>query len=334
LSSNIINLQTSSSSALLPDEFPHGGGLEAAARAWKCDVDEILDLSTGLHPDGAPVWLSGWLKAHASLVAHYPDAQGEPARTALAHEFGVEPDNVLITAGAQAVIEVLFQAMGWQSLAIEVPCYNEPIRCAKRAGCRVLPFEHQGLLPNADAIWWTSPSNPFGKKEDFPENCSGLLDESYMPFTERRRMGILNGVFRLGSLTKNLCIPGLRLGYVIANAGSIEKINAWLPPWPTSTLALHLLPKLLPEADRRDEMIVVARQRLTKLLEKNGWQVKPSEASFLLARPERQIPDFAERRILVRRFPEWPQLTGWIRFGMPGSDVAWQRLEEALFQSH
>ncbi len=151
-----------------------------------------------------------------------------------------------------------------------------------------------------------------------------------MPFTERRKLGVPDGIIRLGSLTKSFCIPGLRLGYVIADATSIEKINTWLPPWPTSTLALHLLPELLQVADGRDERIALARQRLTGLLEKYCWKVCPSQASFLLARPETDMPDFSVYRILVRRFPEWPQLTGWARFGMPGNEAAWQRLEEAL----
>lgn len=330
MSSNVLKINLSNEAFKLPEIFPHGGGVEAAAKKWNCEPDEVLDLSTGLHPQGAPVWLPEWMKAHTSLVAHYPDRDGEPARTALADEFGVELENVLITAGAQALIEVVFQAMAWQSLAIEVPCYNEPIRCAMRAGCLVLPFEHGCDIPESDALWWTSPANPSGNTEPFPEGFAGLLDESYMPFSQRRELGRMESVIRLGSLTKNLCIPGLRLGYVIADAKTIRQLNKWLPPWPASTLALHLLPALLKEADQRDKQTVLARQRLSELLQKNDWQVRPSQASFLLARPEKGIPDFVRFRILVRIFPEWSQLTGWIRFGMPGNENEWQRLEEAL----
>lgn len=329
----IINLHTAATPIRLPAGFPHGGGIEAAAERWSCGTSEVLDLSTGLHPQGAPEWLAEWLKNHASLVAHYPDTHGEPARSSLALELNVAPEQVLITAGAQAVIEVVFQAMRWKSLAIEVPCYSEPIRCARRAECQVMPFEDGDRLPDAEALWCTSPGNPTGRRGYFPEGWRGLLDESYMPFTQRRELGLLDNVIRLGSLTKSLCIPGLRLAYVIADANIISHLNSWLPPWPTSTLALHLLPKLLNEADQRDVQIIIARQRLTALLEQYDWQVRPSEASFLLARPEKSMPDFAKHRILVRHFPEWPQLTGWVRFGIPGDETEWQRLEEVLCQS-
>lgn len=305
--------------------------MEAAARAWHCKPSEILDLSTGLHPAGAPSWLGAWMREHASLVSHYPDRNGEPARSALAQEFSVPPECILITAGAQAVIEVVFQAMGWQSMAIQVPCYNEPIRCAKRAGCDVHAYE-SGTPPAADMCWLTSPSNPSGQSTWplSPGSDTICLDESYMPFAQRRMLGLPPHVIRIGSLTKTFCIPGLRLGYVIADQSMIEQLVQWLPPWPSSTIALHLLPKLLAESDFRDQQLIPAHQRLTGLLERHHWDVQNSEASFLLARPPASTPDFAKHHILVRQFPEWPQLAGWVRFGFPGDEAGWQRLEEAI----
>jgi len=296
----VIKLNQVDVNAALPQDYPHGGGLEAAAKKWGCEVDDVLDLSTGLHPAGAPIWLGDWLKEHASLIAHYPDVHGEPARSALALELGVSPENILITAGAQAVIEVIFSAMAWQSMAIRIPCYNEPIRCAKRSDCEVRAFESEQAIPIADILWMTSPSNPFGDEVLLPEEGNIVLDESYMPFAQRRLLGLKQNIIRIGSLTKSLCIPGLRLGYVIAKSDTIEQLNTWLPPWPSSTLALHLLPELINEADQRDAQIDVARERLIQLLEQYHWQVKPSKASFVLARPESHTPDFSQHRILVR----------------------------------
>jgi len=151
-----------------------------------------------------------------------------------------------------------------------------------------------------------------------------------MPFSQRRALGLVANTIRIGSLTKTFCIPGLRLGYVIADIESIGKLNDWLPPWPTSTLALHLLPGLLPEADVRDEAAKSACKRLVGLLEFHDWQCHQSHASFVTARPQGVLPDFATARILVRTFPEWPQLAGWVRFGFPGDQAGWQRLEDTL----
>ncbi|MBL1351844.1 MAG: aminotransferase class I/II-fold pyridoxal phosphate-dependent enzyme [Zetaproteobacteria bacterium] len=319
--------------SVLPQSFPHGGGIEAAAQTWHCHTSDILDVSTGLHPAGQPAWLGAWMQEHAKLAAIYPDKQGEPARSILAHDLGVSPEHVLMIAGAQAAIEIIFQAMSWQSLAIQVPCYNEPIRCAQRAGCDVLAFERGLAVPQADVLWWTSPNNPLGEKMPMPICSQRVLDESYMVFSERRTLGVLSDTIRLGSLTKTFCIPGLRLGYVVAEETVIERLSEWLPPWASSTFALHLLEKLLPEADARDQQIQDSRLCLEKLFTQYGWQYEPSQASFILAKPPHATPDFASHHILVRSFPEWPQLKGWLRFGFPHQEKDWQRLEAALCPS-
>lgn len=322
--------------------FPHGGGIEAAARLWQCQPEDILDLSTGLHPLGPPSWLGQWMQAHSALVGQYPDRDGEPARTALAAEFKVSPAQVLVVAGAQAVIEIAALALGWQSMAIATPCYQEPIRCARRAGCKVLPFSMPVeigaaaamRIPKADALWWTSPHNPSGIMLPFPQGYTGVLDESYMPFDQRRDLGVLPGIIRLGSLTKSFAIAGLRLGYVVAESERIAQLRTWLSPWPAPTPALHLLPDLLSEADQRDQSIALTRSRLISLLQAHGWPTYPSAASFVLAKSAGLMPDFAGARILVRHFPEWPPFADHVRFGLPATEYDWQRLQAVLSHHH
>ncbi len=308
--------------------------MEVAARAWGCAPEAVLDLSTGLHPDGPPAWLGDWLREHAHLAGRYPDADGEPARSALAAALDVAPECVAVAAGAQALIEAVFAALfsttGWRSLAIETPCYGEPLRCARRAGAVVHAFRAGEEPPAADALWVTSPHNPDGGMRGLPRDRAGVLDESYMPFAQRRAMGLIPGVIRIGSLTKLFAVPGLRLGYAVAAPEMIARLRCWLPPWPAPTLALHLLPALLAGADARDAAAARARERLARLLEARGWRVRPSRASFVLARPSGDMPDFAAHRILVRAFPEWPELAGWVRLGPPGTEADWRRLEAAL----
>jgi len=117
---------------------------------------------------------------------------------------------------------------------------------------------------------------------------------------------------------------------VIAPEPRIAQLRAHLPPWPAPTLALHLLPHLLPSWRVRDARVERGRERLRELLERYGWRTRPSKASFVLGRPERGMPDFVRARILVRMFPEWPTLSGWIRLGIPATEAEWKRLETAL----
>jgi len=314
--------------------YPHGGNIASFARLWRCKHTDILDLSTGLHPAGLPTFLPEWLKEHAHTVAHYPDIDAEPARSALAKDMGVDPDCVWICAGAQEAIEVIFSAMQWQSVAIMHPCYTEPIRCANRTHCAVKLFTFEEKYPDSEALWLTSPHNPCGRESLFPEDRDGVLDESYMSFSDRRKLGVRQGLIRIGSLTKTFCIPGIRLAYIIASPELVNRLRVWLPPWPASSLALHLLPRLLPLADDYDLLALDARKRLMQLLNQHGWHCLDSKSSFILAKPnEERMPNFSLQRIMVRTFPEWPELQGWYRLGLLQGEHHWQRLRAALCPS-
>ncbi|RME82913.1 MAG: aminotransferase class I/II-fold pyridoxal phosphate-dependent enzyme [Zetaproteobacteria bacterium] len=277
--------------------------------------------------------MASWLAEHAHLAGRYPDPDGEPARSAIARALRVPAEAVLVGAGARSLIEAVVPAMGWRTLAIERPCYTQPIRCAQRAGCRVLHFRCGETPPAADAVWITNPHNPDGMPRRWPEGACGVLDESYMPFAERRRLGVRRGVVRIGSLTKLWAIPGLPVGYAVAEPERIARIRRFLPPWPASTLALALVPKMLAHISARERAVARARRRLIAYLKQAGWEVRPSRASFVLARPRGPMPDWDAHRILVRTFPEWPELAGWVRLGLPHGRSHWRRLKEAIWEA-
>ncbi|MDP6540842.1 MAG: aminotransferase class I/II-fold pyridoxal phosphate-dependent enzyme [Planctomycetota bacterium] len=291
-------------------------------------MDDVLDLSTGVAPEPQPSWLAAQLAELAPEIGHYPDPDGEPARSALAEALGVPLESLLVAGGAQAFVEVLFQALDWKSLALREPGYGEVRRCAERVGIELRSCTGGNPWPQADARWVTDPDGFTGERIADRGESRGVLDESYAPFDERCG-GVRPGWIRVGSLTKCFSIPGLRLGYAIAPVADIERIRRWLPPWPTSALALHLLPRLLPEWSQRDARMAAQRSRLRELLHSHGWETRPGEASFVLARPTRGLPDFAAHRILVRSFEEWPELGDWVRIGIP-PEAGWPRLEAAL----
>ncbi|MBW2241943.1 MAG: hypothetical protein JRH01_08135 [Deltaproteobacteria bacterium] len=306
----------------------HGGNRRTAARAWGCEPADILDLSTGVPPEPELERLAGRLAKLAPTVSSYPDPAGEPARSCLAKTLRVAPECLVVASGAQALVEVIFQAFGWKSLALREPGYAEVRRCAERSGVHVRGCAMTGDWPEADARWVIDPHGFTGQRTSNRGEAPGVLDESYAPF-DQRTGGVLPGWIRIGSLTKCFSIPGLRLGYAVASLAEIETLCEWLPPWPASSLALHLLPELLPDWTLRDEQSARGRKQLEELLARQGWEIWPGEASFVLARPRGKLPDFASHRILVRTFEEWPELRGWMRFGIPPRHD-WTRLEAAL----
>ena len=307
----------------------HGGRRDEAARRLGCDPGELLDLSTGVPPEPDPAGAARDLAELADGVSRYPDPEGEPARSELAAHLGVRSDELLLAAGAQALIEILFPAQGVKSVALREPHYGEVRRCAERSGVRVHACSGDEAWPDAGLRWVTDPDGFTGERVAPGSAARGVLDESYRPLAERRA-GVRPGWIRIGSLTKCLSMPGLRIGYAIAAPEQLEALRHWLPPWPTSTLALELMRRRLPGWEHREALAEQGRQRLAALLGRAGWQVRQGSASFVLARPPAGAsPDFDRARILVRSFPEWPALRGWLRVGIPPVED-WARLEAFL----
>lgn len=151
-------------------------------------------------------------------------------------------------------------------------------------------------------VWLCNPNNPDGRviaKADLtaaikknPETVF-VIDQSYGAFTQetlmtaREAAGHQN-VIQLHSMTKRYAIPGLRLGYVVANPNIIKKIRQVRMPWSVNALAIEAglylcahpdtapidLPALLSEAKR-------LRSRLEAI---PGISVVPTDTHFMLCR--------------------------------------------------
>jgi cobalamin biosynthetic protein CobC len=82
--------------------------------------------------------------------------------------------------------------------------------------------------------------------------------------------------------------------------------------------------------ERTRNKLAEAALRLDACLVKAGLEVIGGTSLFRLARSKdagRLFQSLGEAGIMVRRFAEHP---AWLRFGLPGSDAEWQRLEAAL----
>src|ERR1700738_1804562 len=137
----------------------------------------------------------------------------------------------------------------------------------------------------------------------------------------------------LRSFGKTYGLAGLRLGFAIAEASLAKLIRAELGPWAGSGPALSI-----GKAARGDAQWLAAatarlesgRQRLDAMLEAAGFVVLGGTPLFRLARPSEAIKTverWGRHGIHVRVFTDEPQ---WLRFGLPGDALAWERLSIAL----
>ena len=121
------------------------------------------------------------------------------------------------------------------------------------------------------------------------------------------RRNVRPGLVVVGSLTKTLCIPGVRLGYVCAEPDVIARLERFALPWAVGTLAQAVaakLPEHLEEIELDAKMNRARREMLKASLEQLGASVLASSANFLLADFGRDMTEAAaqlkENGILVR----------------------------------
>src|SRR5262249_17876449 len=141
------------------------------------------------------------------------------------------------------------------------------------------------------------------------------------------------GVVVLRSFGKFFGLAGVRLGFAVAMPAIAARLAASLGPWAVSGPAISAGQAALADGmwirAMRDRLGSEAR-RLHTVLAGAGMEVVGGTSLFRLARTfatDRIFHDLGRAGILVRRFPEQAD---WLRFGLPGTNDAWERLQRTL----
>ncbi len=146
--------------------------------------------------------------------------------------------------------------------------------------------------------------------------------------------GAAADVLVLRSLTKTWSLAGLRCGYALGPASVLERLARRRPHWAMGTPQLRAMLAVAEhgfgaELDGLRERIRDERAAMAAALADAAWDVVPSAAPFLLARPPVADADaarrlLAERGVAVRRCDTFPGLgPDWWRLAVrPGPAVA------------
>ena len=272
---------------------PHGGDGARLAAALGVDPAAVLDLSASLNPvapDAGEV-----VGKHLDALRRYPDPSA--ATEALAAAMGVDPDRLLLTNGGAEAIALVGAQLGGR---VEEPDFS--------------------LYPrNGGPLWRSNPHNPTGR---LATGTADVWDEAFYPLaTGRWTAG--HGVV-VGSLTKLLACPGLRVGYVLHGPRVRQ------PAWSVNGLACAALPDLLEAVDLPAWAAAVAglRDRLVSVLHRAGLDPEPSDANFVLVRAPGLRDRLAQHAILVRDCASFG-LPDHVRIAVPDAGGL-ARLEEVL----
>ena len=240
----------------------------------------------------------------------YPDPAYAALRARLACFHAVDESRIVIGASGSELIARLTQ---WA-------CRQARLRAPQGMPTVWLPPHHyvdyarqaalQGALPVDDVraaalVWLCAPSSPLGQALVLPAhweardpNAVVVLDGAYAPLTltqEEAAPGLdCDAVWQLWTPNKALGLCGLRAAYAVAPRGlqapALAELVDLAPSWPLGAHGVALL-----DAWTRDDTQRWLQQARTMLrtwkeaqvaqLEQVGWRVRPSIASFLVARP-------------------------------------------------
>jgi histidinol-phosphate/aromatic aminotransferase/cobyric acid decarboxylase-like protein len=260
---------------VIPTSGPHGGDGARVAAALGLGAGDVLDLSASMNPvapDPGPV-----VARHLDALGRYPDPAA--ATAALAGVMGVDPHHLLLTnGGAEAIALVAAETgPGWAD-ECDFSLYRRHLTSLDPSGLR----------------WRSDPHNPLGTLAG-PDARADVWDEAFYPLATGRWTAGRPG-FAIGSLTKLLACPGLRVGYVVCPDGEVrERLAARQPRWAVNGLACAALPQLLATVDlpRWAAAISSLRADLTAVLVAHGLWVRPgAAANWVLVKG---IPDLRAR---------------------------------------
>ncbi|MFI6940708.1 Rv2231c family pyridoxal phosphate-dependent protein CobC [Streptomyces sp. NPDC050418] len=311
------------------------------------DGGALTDLAVNVRTGTPPQWLRDEIAAALGGLAAYPD--GRAARADVAARHGVDPERVLLTAGAAEAFVLLARALDVRWPVVVHPQFTEPEAALRDAGHEVgrvvLPAAggfrlDPGLVPEeADLVVLGNPTNPTSVLH--PARTVAALarpgrflvvDEAFMDAVPGERESLAGrtdvpGLIVLRSLTKTWGLAGLRIGYVLADPSTVARLEQAQPLWPVSTPALAaasacMRPAALAEAEEAARTYAANRAYLLAALREFAEVSVAGEAAgpFVLLRLDGAMEVRARLReagFAVRRGDTFPGLgPQWLRLAV------------------
>jgi cobalamin biosynthesis protein CobC len=326
-----------------PEAILHGGDLDAVSRRYPDAPRPWIDLSTGINPVPYPV-----LQIPSAAWARLPaESEQRTLLAAAAARYGVEaPAMIAAAPGTQALLQLLPRLRPRATVAVLAPTYEEHALCWRRCGHRVALVDDVDALAAADVDIIVNPNNPTGRL--LPRDTlvalaatlrrrDGLLivDEAFADLHPNASLAadLPPATIVLRSFGKVYGLAGVRLGFAISSEDIVRRLREELGPWAISGPAIAVGTAALADdawLEQTGARLTADCRHLDALLGSAGCNVVGGTPLFRLI-DTANAPDIAERLarhgIHVRRFPTHPT---WLRFGLPGDEMSWQRLAQAL----
>ena len=296
---------------------------EAVAARYGIPLDRVARFDLNTSP--APLELAARLLAAGPVdrpMSEYPPADYQRLTAAAARRYGVDPEEILVGAGADEVLDVVVKAFlptgGRAVLPVPTDARYRVLTEQRPAEVVAIPRRPSGegfaldvpavraASAYAQLVWLCNPNNPTalpepaGTVEALLDGLAAdaaaarrtapivVLDEAYAEFTGTSLLPLreqYSGLVVIRTLSKVYALAGMRVGFGIARPEVIAAMAPYRPPGSVSVVSVSIAADLL-----LDDGIVAAgraaiereRARLSDALRDAGWRVGPSVTNFVL----------------------------------------------------
>lgn len=279
----------------------------------------------------------------------YPNEELEDLMEAIAKNYGMSKENVLLGNGSSEIIEKIFHCFGGKNhkIVFPQPSFSMYHIYAKAAEAEGVPFDLNDDYSlnvktfvktvndnNASLAVVCNPNNPTGNYIPVSDieyiaqhiKCPLLVDEAYIEFHGGTSVGLMEKYPHLmiaRTFSKAYGLASCRCGYLLAQKDLAEMIGKAFMPYHMNTLTLVTADTVFQMRDEyvpRIQQMIAERKRMEELYASlEGFTVYPSNTNFIFVKYDKAV-ELNERLVSlsmgIRSFGKAPRLENCLRISM------------------
>jgi histidinol-phosphate aminotransferase len=291
----------------------------------------------------------------------YPDPNSKKLKNTIATYYGVAAEQVFVGNGSDEVLALAFMAFFQQAKPLLFPDISYsfyPVYCKlfgidyKTPALRDdFTINFADYSPENGGIIFPNPNAPTAIGKSLADieillqkNTESvvIVDEAYIDFGGETAISLVNkypNLLVVQTLSKSRSLAGMRVGFAVGNIDlitALDRVKNSFNSYPLDRLAEAATVAAFEDDTYfkacRDK-IVATREWTVKELEALGFNVLPSQANFVFAKPAGNnaaelAQKLRENKILVRYFSA-PRVNEFLRITI-GTDEQMQRMIDVL----
>ena len=297
---------------------PYDAGQPLEALERELGIEALVRLSSNESPLGPSPRVVAAIRQEAPRVHLYPDGGSLALRQALARRLTIAPEQVIAANGADELLSLIATAAfeAGDEVVVTRPAFEPYTTVTMLAGASLvespladyetdLDDVRRRISSRTKAVFLCSPHNPattIVRRGPLSALLQALgddgplvvLDEAYGDFCDDPDYPIGVEVLRhyprllvLRTFSKIAGLAGLRVGYAIGTAETIDRLNRVRAPYNVNRLGQVAALAALEDGEhlaRTRALVLEERAFLSRELARRGYRFPPSQANFLLVR--------------------------------------------------